>query len=303
MSMVRGRTKLSAVVAARAVGAVRAMALWILALLVCAPAIAGNLTLAWDPPAGAPPAGYALYYGPAPGNYPTKIDVGNVTTFTITGLTDGSTYHFVATDYDASHVESGYSNDIAATVPSGPPVASFAASVTSGAAPLALNFQNSSTGTITSYAWTFGDGTTSTVANPAHVYSAVGVYSVALTVTGPGGTNTQTRTNYVTVTAPPPPVAQFTGAPVSGTSPLTVNFTSTSTGNITSYAWTFGDGATSTVASPSHVYSTPGTYTVALTVTGPGGSNTQTRSNYVTATAPAPVAQFTGDAGLRARRR
>ncbi len=38
----------------------------------------------------------------------------------------------------------------------------------------------------------------------------------------------------------------------------------------------------------------PGTYTVALTVTGPGGSNTQTRTNYVTVSAPAPVAQFTG---------
>ena len=148
-------------------------------------------------------------------------------------------------------------------------------------------------GTITSYAWTFGDGGTSTAPSPSHAYSTAGTYTVALTVTGPGGNNTQTRTNYVTVSAAAP-VAQFTGTPTSGTAPLTVNFSNTSTGSITSYAWTFGDGGTSTAASPSHVYSAAGTYTVALTVTGPGGSNTQTRTDYVTVSATAPVAQFTG---------
>jgi PKD repeat protein len=53
-----------------------------------------------------------------------------------------------------------------------------------------------------------------------------------------------------------------------------VNFTSASTGSITAYSWTFGDGGTSTAQNPSHVYASAGTYTVALTVTGPGGSNT-----------------------------
>jgi PKD repeat protein len=148
-------------------------------------------------------------------------------------------------------------------------------------APLALNFLNASTGSITSYAWTFGDGGTSTVANPTHVYAAPGIYSVSLKVTGPAGSNTQTRTNYVTVTTAVP-VAQFTGNPTSGGSPLTVAFTNTSTGSITSYAWTFGDGGTSTAASPSHVYAAAGVYSVSLKVTGPAGSNTQTRTNYVT---------------------
>ena len=77
-----------------------------------------------------------------------------------------------------------------------------------------------------------------------------------------------------------------------------MNFSNTSTGSITSHAWTFGDGGTSTAASPSHVYAAAGTYTVALTVTGPGGSNTQTRTDYVTVSAPAPVAQFTGTPDL-----
>ncbi len=144
-----------------------------------------------------------------------------------------------------------------------------------------MAFTNTSTGSITSYAWTFGDGGTSTAASPSHIYAAAGVYTVSLTVTGPGGSNTQTRSNYVTVTTAAP-VAQFTGSPTFGVAPLTVAFTNTSTGSITSYAWTFGDGGTSTAASPSHVYAAAGVYTVSLTVTGPGGSNTQTRSNYVT---------------------
>ena len=85
-------------------------------------------------------------------------------------------------------------------------------------------------------------------------------------------------------TAAPPvaaPTANFTATPVSGTAPLTVNFTSTSSGTIDTYAWDFGDGTSSTVANPSKVYSTPGTYSVVLTVTGPGGSNTTTRANFI----------------------
>ena len=270
----------------------RSAALLLLLLLVAARALAAGVGLAWDPVTNA--SGYMVYYGPAAGNYPTKIDVGNTTTHTLTTLVEGSTYHFVVTAYDGALVESGPSNDAAGTVPYSAPVAQFTASTTLGVAPMALNFLNASTGTITSYAWTFGDGTTSNAANPSKVYSAAGTYTVNLTVTGPGGSNTQTRTNYITVTALPPPVAQFTGTPTSGLGPLTVSFTNTSTGSITSYAWTFGDGTTSTAANPVKVYSAAGTYTVSLTVTGPGGNNTQTRTNYVTVTPPAPVAQFTG---------
>ncbi len=273
--------------------AARSIGLFLFLLLVATPALAGSVNLAWDPPTGPAPAGYKVYYGPAAGNYPSSVDVGSTTSYTVSGLAEGVTYHFAATDYDVSHTESGFSNDVSATVPYSTPVASFSASATMGAAPLAINFLNSSTGTITSYAWTFGDGGTSTLAAPSHSYAAAGVYTVSLTVTGPGGSNTQTRNNYVTVTTAAP-VAQFTGSPVSGTFPLTVNFSNTSTGTITSYAWTFGDGGTSTLAAPSHSYAAAGVYTVKLTVTGPGGSNTQTRNNYVTVTTPAPVAQFTG---------
>ncbi len=278
----------------RAVAVVaRSTGLFLFLLLTAARVLAGSATLAWSPVTSPALSGYMIYYGPAAGNYPSKIDVGNTTSSIVSNLVEGATYHFAATAYDASHTESGFSNDAVATVPYSTPIAAFTASTTLGAAPLALNFLNTSTGSITSYAWTFGDSGTSTAASPSHIYAAAGVYTVSLTVTGPGGSNTQTRSNYVTVTTAAP-VAQFTGSPTSGVSPLTVAFTNTSTGSITSYAWTFGDGGTSTAASPSHIYAAAGVYTVSLTVTGPGGSNTQTSSNYVTVTAPGLAAQFTG---------
>ena len=63
-----------------------------------------------------------------------------------------------------------------------------------------MNFINSSTGVITTYAWSFGDGGTSNLQNPSHVYSTAGVYTVGLTITGPGGSSTKTRANFITVT-------------------------------------------------------------------------------------------------------
>jgi PKD repeat protein len=82
---------------------------------------------------------------------------------------------------------------------------------------------------------------------------------------------------------PSPPVANFAADKTSGDAPLTVRFTDQSTSAIDTWSWTFGDGGQSTAASPSHTYAAPGTYTVSLTVTGPGGSDTRTRTDYITA--------------------
>ncbi len=175
--------------------------LFIFLLLMATRAIAGGVGLAWDPVSNPLLVGYMVYYGPAAGSYTSSVDVGNTTSYTVTGLTEGATYHFAVTAYDAAHTQSGYSNDVGATVAYSAPVAQFTASTTSGTAPLALNFLNSSTGTISTYAWTFGDSTTSSSQSPSHVYASAGVYTVSLTVTGPGGSNTKTNTNYITVTA------------------------------------------------------------------------------------------------------
>jgi pseudomonalisin len=160
----------------------------------------------------------------------------------------------------------------------GDPVANFTDTVSG----LTVSFTNTSTdtgGTITSYAWNFGDGSTSTSASPSHTYSAAGTYTVTLEVTdSTGATNTKTGTVTVSSSATGKPVSSFTDS-VSG---LTVNFTNTSTdtgGTISSYAWNFGDGSTSTSASPSHTYTSAGTYTVTLQVTdNTGASNSSSQS-------------------------
>jgi pseudomonalisin len=160
----------------------------------------------------------------------------------------------------------------------GDPVANFT-DTTSG---LTVSFTNTSTdtgGTITSYAWNFGDGSTSTSASPSHTYSAAGTYTVSLEVTdSTGATNTKTGSVTVSSSATGKPVASFTDS-VSG---LTVAFTNTSTdtgGTISSYSWSFGDGSTSTSASPSHTYTSAGTYTVSLSVTdNTGASNSTSQS-------------------------
>ncbi|MBC8472017.1 MAG: PKD domain-containing protein, partial [Planctomycetes bacterium] len=115
------------------------------------------------------------------------------------------------------------------------PVANFTATPRSGNSPLAVQFTGTSTGpaNITSRLWNFGDGTTSTEQSPSHTYQKTGSYTVSLTVTGPGGSNTKTMEGYIQVTSLAP-VANFTATPRSGNSPLVVQFTGTSTGNITS---------------------------------------------------------------------
>jgi PKD repeat protein len=175
-----------------------------------------------------------------------------------------------------------------------PPVASFTAMPSAGTAPVTVNFNDTSTGVITSRSWDFdGDGVTDdTGATPSHIFSSPGVFQVYLTVTGPGGSSTTSQTLTV---ATPPPEASFTAAPTSGTAPLTVQFTNTSTGDITSLVWDAGDGDTTTVTDPSSfslpvqaTYEIPGTYTATLTATGPGGSDTATQ--VITVSAPPPAA-------------
>ena len=80
---------------------------------------------------------------------------------------------------------------------------------------------------------------------------------------------------------PSPPQADFTASPRSGIAPLTVHFTDLSTGQIDTWLWEFGDGLTSTLQNPTHTYALTGTFTVSLTVTGPGGSDTAVRAGYI----------------------
>jgi PKD repeat protein len=186
-------------------------------------------------------------------------------------------------------------NYITVKTPVQKPVAAFSASPTSGNAPLKVQFTDKSTGTPTSWNWSFGDGKTSTAKNPAYTYSKAGSYTVSLTVKNAAGTNTKTINNYVTVKTPvQKPVAAFSASPTSGNAPLKVQFTDKSTGTPTSWSWSFGDGKTSTSQNPAYTYSKAGSYTVSLTVKNAAGTNTKTINNYVTVKTPVqkPVAAF-----------
>lgn len=160
------------------------------------------------------------------------------------------------------------------------PNADFTGTPTSGCAPLTVAFTDLSTGEITSWDWDFGDGGTSTLQNPVHDYLSAGSYTVSLTVTGPSGSDTETKTGYITVYDIP--AADFVGSPTSGAAPLTVDFTDLSSGNPDSWNWTFGDGGSSTAQNPSHIYTLPGTYTVTLIAANTCGTDTETKVDYIT---------------------
>jgi len=164
------------------------------------------------------------------------------------------------------------------------PAAAFSASPTSGPAPLTVHFSDQSAGQVTAWQWDFGDGNSSSGQNPAHTYGAPGTYDVALTVTGPGGSDSQTRSGIVSVSAPAvQPTAAFTASPTRGPVPLSVQFTDRSSGQFDRWQWDFGDGHTSPDQNPQHTYEVVGSYTVSLTVSGPAGSATETKADLVTA--------------------
>lgn len=176
------------------------------------------------------------------------------------------------------------------------PVAGFTQDRTTGAPPLNVQFTNQSTGNISRYEWNFGDGTTTSEASPLHTFSAVGTYNVILTVFGPGGSSSTTRQITVVDNQVAPPVAAFSPSePVSGTAPLTLQFQNASTGNITSYNWNFGDRQTSPDPNPAHTFTDIGTFTVTLTVAGPGGQDTAELNVEVLQAPDAPTADFTID--------
>jgi PKD repeat protein/lysophospholipase L1-like esterase len=164
--------------------------------------------------------------------------------------------------------------------------ANFTGAPTTGTASLTVTFTGPSTGSITNWFWDFGDGNTADVTTNSvgNTYTTAGVYSVTLIVSGPCGTSSITLPNYITVSNCVPPVANFTGAPTTGTAPLTVTFTGPSTGSITNWFWDFGDGGTTntTTSSVVHTY-TAGSYSVTLVTTDPEAVNTNSQSNYITA--------------------
>ena len=108
-----------------------------------------------------------------------------------------------------------------------PPSASFIGVPQANCPPVIVNFYDQSTGNPTSWYWDFGNGNSSTLQNPVATYFTPGTYTVSLTATNAAGSNTMTRTQYITVHEPPVPA--FSANILSGCFPLRVQFTDNST--------------------------------------------------------------------------
>ncbi len=142
---------------------------------------------------------------------------------------------------------------------------------------------------VTSYQWDFGDGNTSTDANPVHTYTNQGTYTVQLTITTSTGC-TETLTIPGAVRVGSKPVADFSAVPIPVCAYQPVQFTDLSV-PADEWLWTFGDGSSSTLQNPSHTYADTGYYSVTLIATNNGCPDTITRENYIRVLPP--IARFT----------
>jgi len=182
------------------------------------------------------------------------------------------------------------------------PNSDFTANVTSGTAPLTVNFSDNSTNNPTNWSWSFpgGNPSSSIQQNPTVVYNNAGTYSVTLTSSNNAGANIETKNGFITVTdVTIAPVAIFSSNITNGQTPMTVQFVDQSTNFPTNWNWIFdgGNPSTSTLQNPSVVYTQAGTYAVTLQVSNGAGNNTITQQGYIMVGAPtvAPVVNFTSD--------
>lgn len=249
--------------------------------------------LSWTAPTsdgGLPVTGYRVYRGAGGGAATPVATLGDTTAFIDTGLTDGTLYAYNVTALNAAG-ESDSSAVVSATpsqlivLPS--------ASQEIGVRPLSVSFQAEVSGGRSPYTlhWAFGDGATSSSATPSHVFTSSGVYDVQLNVTDAFGT---WSVSSLAVTAVDPlALAPLAANVTTGATPMAVRFNSTVTGGLApyTYAWTFGDGATSAVADPTHAYASAGTYTARVNVTDAMGSWVASSLN-VTAVAPVSISQM-----------
>ena len=182
---------------------------------------------------------------------------------------------------------------------------------TTGPVPFAVTLSGAPSsdpdGEIKTYSWDFGDGAEGTGKSVAHTYTAVGTYTIILTVTDNSDASDQAaKTVYVTAAEPAGPTAGFTASPTSGTSPLNVTFdasgSSYAAGTIAAYEWTFGDGGNGFGQVVTHTFFSSGSqsFTVTLLVRASDGK-TATASKTVsvstsggggTPAAGAPSARF-----------
>ena len=181
------------------------------------------------------------------------------------------------------------------------PSAAFTASPQQALAGQAISFDGTGSsdpnagGSISSWAWSFGDGSNATGSTAIHAYSGAGVYTVSLVVTDALGLQSTAATKTVTIEGPPS--ASFTASPQQAPVGQAISFDGTGSsdpnagGSVSSWAWSFGDGATGTGPKLAHAYGAPGVYTVSLAVTDALGLQSTAATKTVTIGSP-PTAAF-----------
>ncbi len=161
--------------------------------------------------------------------------------------------------------------------------------------PFTVRFSDASQNAV-AWLWRFGDGNTSAQQNPEHTYTAYGNYTVTLLVTNSDGCIDSLRqTAYIQVRKP---VISFASLPRQGCVPFatTLSANINTPDRVTSYSWNFGDGGTSTAASPAHTYTEQGSYPVSLTITTSLGCTDSARVNNAVVAGRRPVIDFTASA-------
>ncbi len=171
------------------------------------------------------------------------------------------------------------------------PIVSFTASTTEACAPAEITFTNTTTGCVgnATYYWLDGTGDNSNNENPTFFYSTGGTYTVSLSVTCDGITNT----NTMTINIYDPPISAFNEVNQTGCIGYNTNFIDESTsgdGAINNWQWYFGDGNTSTSQSPAHTYTSDGVFSVSLIVTDENNcSDEHTASNLISIAKPPQI--------------
>ncbi len=253
-----------------------------------------DIDVAWDAVGDDRVASYEVYWGTTSGDYQWSTDSIS-TEATLTGLTAGQRYYIAARACaDGKALCSDYSEEIIAIPEFSAPQADFQVTAAAGVAPHLVTFTNRSTGPVETHSWQFGDGHSSADVSPTHTYTQPGTYNVTLTVSGPGGTSSTTIESAVTIDHPAP-IADFSQSQTSGVDSVTVTFSDQSTGAVDTFLWDFGDGNVSTAPMAVHTYTDVGTYTVNLTVQGPGGQSTKTKTDLIVVGPAAPSADFASD--------